>query len=341
MRVRWGFIGAGDVTRWKAHPREAFSTGGSRVIAVARSSLATAHSYAEEHGIDRAYESVEALLGDPDVDAVYICTPHNLHAANAVAAIRAGKHVLCEKPMANSTEECLSIVREAHRFGVTLGVAFYRRFYPIVERVRQIVVEGGLGTVTSVHAIHRGLFLPSGQEMHSVPRTAWRTALGSAGGGVLNEAGSHRLDLFLYLFGPARSVTAHLDRIEAEYEGEDQARVTLRFKGPTVAHLDASWCSRVPRDSLWIGGTQGELLVEDLEGTDIRLVDEEGARVIRVVPRAEAPHRPVAEDMTEAIASKRSPRCPGLDGARVTQLVGLAYSAASEGRALDVTALNA
>jgi predicted dehydrogenase len=94
--VRWGLIGAGDITRVKASPREAFTQEGSRVVAVARSDIRRATEYAEMHGIPRPYGSAEDLCEDRDVDAVYVATPHHLHFDHALMAIRARNHVLCE-----------------------------------------------------------------------------------------------------------------------------------------------------------------------------------------------------------------------------------------------------
>src|SRR5690349_8839915 len=87
MDVRWGFVGGGNVTEWKAPPGGAFTQDRSRVVAVARTSLERSEAYAEEHGIERAYASVEELCADPDVDAVFICTPHHLHTEHALTAI--------------------------------------------------------------------------------------------------------------------------------------------------------------------------------------------------------------------------------------------------------------
>src|SRR3954468_22410619 len=96
MEVRWGFIGAGNVTEWKASPIGAFTQDGSRVVAVARADAARARAYADENGIARAYSTVDELCADPEVNAVFVCTPHHLHTEHVLAAINAGKHVLCE-----------------------------------------------------------------------------------------------------------------------------------------------------------------------------------------------------------------------------------------------------
>src|SRR5215207_8181664 len=106
MDVRWGFIGAGNVTEAKAAPQGAFTQEGSRVVAVARADATRAEAYARANGIARAYASVEELCADPEVNAVFVCTPHHLHTEHVLAAIKAGKHVLCEKPLTIAQMAC-------------------------------------------------------------------------------------------------------------------------------------------------------------------------------------------------------------------------------------------
>src|SRR5215208_1259245 len=160
MDVRWGFIGAGNVTQAKASPTGAFTQEGSRVVAVARADAARADAYARANGIDRAYATVEELCADPEVDAVFVCTPHHLHAEHVLAAIRAGKHVLCEKPLTITTEDGAHLVRAAQRAGVVLAVAYYRRFYPVLEALQRVVESGRLGTPTTAQLVCRSHSIP-------------------------------------------------------------------------------------------------------------------------------------------------------------------------------------
>ncbi|MDP8922018.1 MAG: Gfo/Idh/MocA family oxidoreductase [Chloroflexota bacterium] len=340
MEVRWGFVGAGNVTEAKASPSAAFTQEGSRVVAVARADKGRAEAYARANGIARAYGSVEELCADSDVNAVYVCTPHHLHKEHALAAIRAGKHVLCEKPLAITTEDCLAIVREAERAGVVLSVPYYRRFYPVVEKLAEVVRSGRLGTLTSANLVAHGLFLPPREEAAADARTGWRTRLETAGGGSLNENGSHRIDLLFWLLGEARSVSAMIERVEAWYEGEDQANVTIRFANRAIAQFDQSWCTRTPRDSFAIFGTQGEAIIDDLEGTRLRVRIGQGPEeIVEAASRAAATHAPVVADFVRALNTGGRVRCSGADALLTSQLIELAYVAAREGRTVDVPVL--
>ena len=125
----------------------------------ARTSLG-AEAYARANGIERAYATVEELCADPEVNAVFVCTPHHLHKEHALAAIAAGKHVLCEKPLTITTEDGAELVEAAKRAGVVLAVAYYRRFYPVLERLHEIVRSGRLGTLTSAQMVCRSYSIP-------------------------------------------------------------------------------------------------------------------------------------------------------------------------------------
>lgn len=336
MEVRWGFLGGGNVTEAKASPGGAFTQARSRVLAVARSNKDRAAEYARANAIPRAYGSVEELCADPVIDAVYICTPHHLHKEHALAAIRARKHVLCEKPLAISAEDCRTIVRAAQDANVLLAVPFYRRYYPVIERLRQVVESGRLGSLTSAQVINHGYFVPSEQEAAGNPRTKWRTALDMAGGGALTENGSHRLDLLVYFLGEAKSVYAETDRFEAWYEGEDQASVTIRFRNRAIAQFDESWCNRSPRDYFAISGTKGQAIIDDLEKP--RLVVQLGreTEVIDVEPRSAATHKPVVADFVQALNGGPAVRCSGANALLTSQIIELAYRSAKMPCAIDI-----
>ncbi len=339
MEVRWGFIGGGNVTELKASPAGAFTQEDSRVVAVARSDLGRAQAYAQANGIARAYDSVEALCADPEVNAVYVCTPHHLHQEHTLAAIRARKHVVCEKPLAIRTADGEAMVRAAEQAGVVLACPYYRRFYPVVEKLREIARSGALGTLTSAQVVSHSYFVPPPEEATTDRRTHWRTTLETAGGGALNENGSHRLDLLGWLFGEARAITAMTDRFEAWYAGEDQASVTIRFANRVIAQFDQSWCNRGARDSFAVTGTDGEVSIEDIEGTRLQLRIGSSQGTIEVSPRSASTHRPVITDFVRALNGDHRPRCSGAEALRTSQLVELAYVAAQEQRTIDVPSL--
>ena len=341
MEVRWGFIGAGNVTLAKAAPVGAFTQDGSCVVAVARADAARAQAYADENGIARAYSTVEDVCTDPEVNAVFVCTPHHLHTEHVLAAIQAGKHVLCEKPLTITTEDGLRLVEAANRAGVRLGVAYYRRFYPVLETLKAVVESGRLGAITTAQMVSRSYSISKAPADTPEARAAvpWRTSNSLAGGGTLTDVGSHRLDQLLWLLGDAASISATTERFETWADVEDQATVSIRFANRASGHLDQSWCSRVPEDSITLHGTHGTACVPDLEGTTLTVQVGHETETIQAEPRSQFTHRPLVTDFVRALAEDRPLRCSGADALRTTQLIELAYQAAREGRTLPVPSL--
>ena len=137
----WGLIGCGDISRKRAAPalRDA---PGSTLAAVSRQRTELARAFADEFGAARVHADWRELVTDADIDAVYVATPLAPHAEQTIAAAQAGKHVLCEKPMAMDVASCDRMIAAARANGVKLGVAYYRRFYPVLVRVKQLIESG-------------------------------------------------------------------------------------------------------------------------------------------------------------------------------------------------------
>ena len=147
--IKWGFIGCGDVTEKKSGP--AFNkVEGSKVVAVMSRTEEKAKSYAERHNIARWYTDAQELISDPEVNAVYIATPPSSHATYAIMAMKAGKPVYIEKPMAASYEDCTRINRISKETGVPCFVAYYRRYLPYFLKVKELVRQGAIGKVMNV-----------------------------------------------------------------------------------------------------------------------------------------------------------------------------------------------
>ena len=147
--IQWGFIGCGSVTEKKSGP--AFGkVDGSKVVAVMRRDADKAKDYAQRHGIGKWYSDPDELINDPEVTAVYVATPPDTHAQYAIAAMRAGKPVYVEKPMATTYEECQQMIAVSKETGVPCYVAYYRRSLPYFLRVKQLIEDGILGEISTV-----------------------------------------------------------------------------------------------------------------------------------------------------------------------------------------------
>ena len=159
---RWGLIGYGDLAE-KRVAAALRTAAGSRLVGIWGRDPARARSFADRHQISQVHQTLESLLAS-DIVAVYVCTPPASHAPYALAAIAAGKHVLVEKPMAVSVQECEQMIAAANSAHVTLGVAFYRRAFPKMQRIRALIREGLLGVPTWVNIVSHSWFNPPGDD---------------------------------------------------------------------------------------------------------------------------------------------------------------------------------
>jgi len=144
-KLAWGLIGCGDIARKRIAPALR-DLDLCDLVVVSRERAELVEEFAREFGAKRSYANWQDLLSDAEIDAVYVATPVHLHAAQTVAAAEAGKHVLCEKPLAMNPAECDRMITACRANRVKLGVAYYRRFYPAIRRVKEILRFGEIGT---------------------------------------------------------------------------------------------------------------------------------------------------------------------------------------------------
>lgn len=323
MTIRWGLVGCGDI----AAKRVAAALGnaeGSELLAVARRRADLAAEFAARHGAKRSYADWRDLLRDEDIDAVYIATPVNLHADQTVAAADAGKHVLCEKPMALDPAECERMLAAARANGVRLGVAYYRHHYPIVARLRELVASGELGqpVVALVHAFE--MFDPPPDHAR-----AWFLKKAIAGGGPMFDFGCHRIEVLLDLLGPVRTVHGFPANVRfRNREVEDTCTAQLGFASGAQATLIVSHAALESRDSFEMFGTKGSAHVDVLNIGGLRIVTEGGVREEHH-PAHSNLHQPLVEEFVSAIREEREPAVTGEIGLAVARVVDAIYAKAT------------
>lgn len=235
--IKWGFIGCGEVTEKKSGP--AFSeVEGSLVEAVMSRGRDKARSYAERHGVGKWYTDPQELIDDPEVNAIYIATPPSSHATFAIMAMRAGKPVYVEKPLAACYDDCARVNRVSEQTGVPCFVAYYRRYLPYFQKVKSIIDSGTIGKVMSVQIRFavppRDLDYKSGAEM------PWRLRPDIAGGGYFYDLASHQLDMLQHLFGVITEASGICANRGGLYDAEDTVSACFRFE--TGLPGSGSWC---------------------------------------------------------------------------------------------------
>lgn len=250
--IGWGIIGCGDVTEVKSGP--AFSNvPGSRLVAVMRRSREKAADYARRHGVPRWYDDAQALINDPEVDAVYIATPPGSHCDYALRVATAGKPCYVEKPMARNVTECRRMVTAFEARGLPLFVAYYRRALPAFVKARSLLMEGAIGKLSAI-----GYRYASSVHRQPPARLGWRIDIAESGGGLFLDLGSHLLDALDWVVGPLENVAGVARNVGATYHAEDTVTISFTCGG---ACGSASWnfASDLSEDVIELTGTDGRI----------------------------------------------------------------------------------
>ncbi|HEY1495967.1 MAG TPA: Gfo/Idh/MocA family oxidoreductase [Candidatus Solibacter sp.] len=286
----WLVVGIGDITRKRVLPA-ILAEPRSRLAGIVTRDPAKAATY----GVP-SWSDLESALDGCQCDAVYVATPVFLHAPQAIAALRAGRHVLCEKPMALHYFQAESMQEAAEESGRKLGIAYYRRLYPKVERARNLIEGGVIGRPLIAEATAHDWFNPLG-----TPR-AWLADPAQAGNGPLRDIASHRIDLMNYLFGRPVRASGFLSTLVQPLEVEDNATVMIGYQSGVNGVVDVRWNSRVARDEFRVRGTDGEIDLSPLNGPELQYP---GGR--EAVPAPANLHYPCVEDFVTAVLGGTSP----------------------------------
>lgn len=295
--IKWGFIGCGEVTEKKSGP--AFNeVPGSQVVAVMSRSEKKARSYAERHHIRKWYTDAQELIDDPDVNAVYIATPPSSHATFAIMAMKAGKPVYVEKPLAASYNDCIRINRISEQTGVPCFVAYYRRYLPYFQKVKEIIQSGGIGDVINVQV--RFSVPPRDLDYHSGKEMPWRLQPDISGGGYFYDLAPHQIDILQDLFGVITRAHGYPANRAHLYEAEDTISACFFFESGIPG--SGSWCfvghESAKEDCIEIIGDKGSLSFSVFNNEPIRLINSEGKKDI-VVPNPPYVQLPIIQKVIE------------------------------------------
>ncbi len=282
--LNWVVAGIGDIATKRVIPA-ILSEPRSRLYGVVTRDPAKGAGYGGKVWTDFA-----AALRDDAVDAVYIALPVALHAPLTVAALSAGKHVLCEKPMALDYAAACGMVSAARESAGLLGIGYYRRLYPKVRRAAELIAAGAIGQPVMAFATTHNWFNAEGGHR------AWLLDRAMAGGGPLYDTACHRIDLFNLLFGRPAAVAAQLSNVVFPGEVEDAATVLVDYEDGVRGIVDARRHSRVARDEFRVIGTDGEIDLSPLNAPE--LVYPGGAEEL---PAHENLHYPLVENFVSAV----------------------------------------
>jgi predicted dehydrogenase len=311
--VRWGLTGAGDIVRKRVG--EALRIGrGCELVAVSRANADLVEQFAREVGARRWHADWRDLASDSQIDAVYIATPVHLHAEQTIAAAEAGKHVLCEKPMAMNGAECDRMLAACRAAGVRLGTAYYRHFYPAVIRVKELLAVGAIGAPVFAQMVASEPFDPRpGDPRH------WLVQRSGSGGGPMADFGCHRLEVLVHLFGTVARARSLVASVALTREVEDTAAVLLQFQRGACAMVAVTNAAAERQDTLDVFGSGGSIRIASLNAGDIAVRTGTIDRV-ESHPPASNVHVPLVEEFVDAVSGGRDPAVNGEAG-RVIALI--------------------
>ncbi|HWR37628.1 MAG TPA: Gfo/Idh/MocA family oxidoreductase [Clostridia bacterium] len=328
--VRYGIVGFGLHAVRRLMP--AFQKSEQSVaVALSRRDQTKARENAEHYGIPNVFATTEELCRCPDVDAVFVTTPNSLHLSDVLTSARHGKHILCEKPMAMNIEQAEQMIAAADSAGVQLGIAQCFRFAESVNRFRERVLRGDLGTVVAARCDFSFLGTESSR--------AWLRNAAISGGGPINDIGVHCIDALRYILGddPIR-VSALAEQDENFSEVEASAAISLLFPKGALGTVTVSYRSPY-RTLLEVVGTEGVLTARNgltiNHPVTIDFIPNEGAAENEVVDNARAYVLQV-DAFSAAVEGRQQFPVPGQEGAINQRILDAAYRSAKSGHAEDL-----
>lgn len=346
--VKWGVIGAGGIADRRTIPEGIVPAANSELVAVMDIDEARTREVAAKYKVSRWYTSDADLVRDPEVQAVYIATPVNVHAQQAISAAEQGKHVLCEKPLAMTMDDCRRVVDACRAAGVKLSVGLMMRFHACHRAIKEVIGSGRIGQPVMARA-QLTCWYPK------IPG-AWRQDLKLGGGGALMDLGIHTIDLLRMLLGEVRVVTGFAENIVQDYPVDDSSVVLLKFRSGAQGVVESFF--NIPdaaaQNALEIYGTKGCILAKGTIGQGSagsftvyssaedkgyeaqQTRDKGGMSVLEVTPEPVNIYRAEVEAFADAVLNDKEPPISAEDGIRTLEVVLAAYQSAREGRTFGV-----
>jgi len=328
--LRWGLIGASTIAA--EHMIGAMRANGGEVVSVLSAEPARAKSFAEAHGIHRATADLSTLVNDPEVEAVYISTTNELHRDQLFAAASAGKHVLCEKPLALNLADARSMVEACRARGVVMGTNHHLRNAATHRAMREAIAEGRIGRPLFARVFH-AVFLPAHLQ-------GWRIRAPAAGGGVILDITVHDADTLRFVLNdePTSASAMAASSGMAEAGLEDGVMGVLRFQGGALAQFHDAFTTRYATTGFEVHGEEGSLI-----GTDCMTQAPKGEVLLR--SKAGEERLTLAHEnlyvrsvrlFQEAVAGRGAPAASGEDGVRSLAIALAVAEAARSGRETPV-----
>lgn len=317
-------VGCGHIA--VKHAQAIKEISGCRLAAVFNNNSERGKEFADRYGA-LFYNDYPAMLANPEIDVVCICTPSGLHAMQGIQAARAGKHVLVEKPMALSLADADELINTCKEAGVKLAVVYQNRCKPVIKELRRAIEEGSFGRLSHGNATVRW-----NRNDDYYAQAPWRGTAGADGGVLLNQA-IHNIDLLQWMMGPVESVFAYTATRLRNIETEDVGVGVLKFTSGALGVIEAA-ATIYPanlEESFNIFGAKGTVVIGGVTASKVETWSFEQSRPMLEEDNKPTGHRDVIEDLLDAIGNDRDPLVDGTEGRKSLALVLALYESASKG----------
>ena len=315
-QIRWGIIGCGDVTEVKSGP--AFNkVSNSSLVAVMRRNEGKAKDYAKRHGVGKWYSNADELISDPEVDAIYVATPPANHEEYAIKAMRVGKPVYVEKPVALNATAAERMKRVSEETGTKISIAHYRRQQPLFLKIKELLAEKAIG---DVRLIEMKMWQPHQSNIIAKTETNWRLDPAVSGGGLFYDLAPHLLDVMLYIFGSPVKVSGISFNASGLYDADDTTAGQVLFESNCI--FNGTWCftayERV--DSCEIIGSEGKMSFSVFDHNPL-LIDREGTITTIGFDKLQHVQQPMIEKVVQYFLGRSANPCSISEGLQVMQMM--------------------
>lgn len=313
MAIRWGILGCGDVCEVKSGPGFQ-KAAGSELVAVMRRDGAKAADFARRHNVPKWYDDADALIADPNVDAVYVATPPSSHSELALKVAKAKKPCYVEKPMARNAEECRQMVDAFAAANTKLFIAFYRRALPAFVEAKRLLESGAIGALASVS--HR-LMLPANRRDNG-----WRVDPEIAGGGLFLDLGSHAINALQWIVGPFDNVVGNAGKVSEQSRVEEV--VTLQWtNGLALGTGLWNFASDHNEDTIELVGTEGRITWSCFGRGDLTFARGTSVQTTNH-PNPPHVHQPLIQSIVDELNGKGTCPSDAISGMRTCEIMDVA-----------------
>tara|TARA_A100001391_G_scaffold145276_2_gene102931 strand:- start:8452 stop:9477 length:1026 start_codon:yes stop_codon:yes gene_type:complete len=324
--IRFGVIGTSGHGNRVAAPN-IVANPAAQLIGGVGTSLERSQAFAKAHGAKKSYESVDQMLADPDIDAVWICSPNSRHGADVIRAVQAAKHVLVEKPLGLAAAEAAEAAKAAAAAGRILRVGYQHRYRPSHRYIKDLIETGHIGKLGYVR-LHRFWLYPYYPDMPAEP-PAWRQDPAISGGFIINDLGSHLIDMAQWFGGShGRFIGAAMGSQKFDFRTEDSVAVMMGLGDAVIGLVEASNSNVSPGSRFEFYGSKGWIRAEDTLALDASSTVTTHDGIVREFEQLDhlVPYGLQVGDFIEAIRGNPSFGATGEDGAANAGIIEAARS---------------